>query len=222
MATVLSNVSTLSSPWLLTIADVRAALPEIADDRICLDPPPGQATEADLLAMQSRHGIVCELLGGTLVRKAMGGTASSLAIELAFYLRLYLGEHPIGALAGESGFVRLVMNQVRAPDLAFYRWESLPNRSLRGIAIFPVAPALAVEILSPGNSDREMSEKLKLYFEHGVQLVWLIDPREEKVRTYTSSLDVVEIDRQGTLSGGEVLPEFSLKLSELFDSLEAP
>jgi len=46
------------------------------------------------------------------------------------------------------------------------------------------APDLVVEILSPGNSRREMRDKFELYEEAGVLEYWIIDPSRKSVLTY--------------------------------------
>lgn len=43
------------------------------------------------------------------------------------------------------------------------------------------APDLIIEILSPGNSKREMKDKYQLYEEAGVREYWIIDPNQESV-----------------------------------------
>lgn len=62
---------------------------------------------------------------------------------------------------------------VRAADVA---WASpaclkeLGNRSC-----FLRSPEICVEVLSPGNTDAEIQEKMALYFDAGAQEVWLCD-----------------------------------------------
>lgn len=46
------------------------------------------------------------------------------------------------------------------------------------------APDLVVEILSPGNSRKEMRDKYALYEEAGVLEYWIIDPARRSVLTY--------------------------------------
>lgn len=43
------------------------------------------------------------------------------------------------------------------------------------------APDLVVEILSPGNSDKEMKHKYDLYQENGVREYWVIHPTEKQL-----------------------------------------
>lgn len=50
---------------------------------------------------------------------------------------------------------------------------------------------------------------------NGVRLAWLIDPYKEKAYIYRANGSVeVTTDFEGELSGEDVLPGFSLKLSE--------
>lgn len=79
-----------------------------------------------------------------------------------------------------------------------------------------VGAKLAVEVLSPGNTEGEMQRKLRDYFAVGVRLVWTIDPVTRTARAYTSPEQGSSYTEAGRLSGGEVLPGFELPLRELF------
>ena len=46
------------------------------------------------------------------------------------------------------------------------------------------APDLVIEILSPGNSKKEMKIKYELYEENGVKEYWVIDPEHESVSVF--------------------------------------
>lgn len=47
------------------------------------------------------------------------------------------------------------------------------------------APDLVIEILSPGNSKKEMKHKFELYEEAGVKEYWVVRPEEENITIYT-------------------------------------
>ncbi|MEO8494493.1 MAG: Uma2 family endonuclease, partial [Planctomycetota bacterium] len=83
-----------------------------------------------------------------------------------------------------------------------------------------IAPDLAVEVLSVSNTDREMQRKRREYFDAGVSLVWMIDPRQRSAVVYTSLDEYTEYCASDSLTGGEVLPGFTLSLSELFAELD--
>lgn len=46
------------------------------------------------------------------------------------------------------------------------------------------APDLIIEILSPGNSKREMRDKFQVYEEAGVREYWLVNPQDRVVLIY--------------------------------------
>ena len=218
MSTVLPD----APPTTWTIADVHAHLPGFPDDRILTCPPPGTATEEDLLEAESRTGYICELIDGTLVKKVMATYESILALALVHFLHCYLDKNNIGTLGGEAGLLKILAKQIRAPDVSFIRWERLPARGAAKPAIYALAPDLAVEILSESNTQAEMDRKLKDYFKAGVRLVWYIDPETRMRQAYTAPAKWTDIGADGSLSGGEVLPGFELALAELFARVEGP
>jgi len=60
---------------------------------------------------------------------------------------------------------------VKAADVAWASPECM--RELGNRVCFPGAPGICVEVLSPGNTEAEMQEKMALYFDAGAQEVWL-------------------------------------------------
>ncbi len=105
---------------------------------------------------------------------------------------------------------------MRLPDVSFVGWDRLPNRELPAEPIANLVPHLAVEVLSASNTRREMEGKRREYFQGGARLVWEIDPPTRTARMYSSPDQFQEIDLNGSLDGGEVLPGFVLSLSQLF------
>jgi Uma2 family endonuclease len=90
------------------------------------------------------------------------------------------------------------------------------------MAIFPVAPNLAIEILSESNTAAEMDRKLHDYFDAGVELVWYIEPRTRSALEYVAVEQWTKIAPEGILNGLHVLPGFALRLEELFARVEGP
>ena len=71
-------------------------------------------------------------------------------------------------------------------------------------------------MLSKSNTPAEIKRKLGEYFDAGVRLVWLVDPRKQTVRVHTSADQSVLLKEGQSLDGGDVLPGFTLSLQELF------
>jgi Uma2 family endonuclease len=53
---------------------------------------------------------------------------------------------------------------VRIPDVCFTSFDRLPGNKASRESINPVAPDLAVEVLSESNTRREIEQKLKEFF----------------------------------------------------------
>jgi Uma2 family endonuclease len=190
---------------------------QVALDRIFVEPPPGTATVEDAVTSRDKLGIGCELVNGILVAKPMGHYESHIAALLTYLLYQYLDEHPIGVLYDAEAPYALLPDNVRKPDISFLSFARMPGGKLPREAACPIAPDLAVEILSPSNTAAEMELKLKQYFASGVRLVWHIEPELRSARVFTSLNQYEDIPFDGTLRGGEVLPGFELSLARLFE-----
>src|SRR4051812_40765595 len=111
-----------------TAADLVRKLGNIPLERICFAPPPGTATERDLLSAMRRSDRLYELVDGTLVEKAMGLSESMIAGQILRRLGNFAEEHDLGIPSGADGTVRLLRGVVRVPDVAFFCWDKLPGR----------------------------------------------------------------------------------------------
>jgi Uma2 family endonuclease len=202
------------SEWML--ADCLARLGDIPPSRIRMVPPPGTATEQDVLAAEGHTGRVCELIDGVLVEKTMGYMESIIAARIIHYLMTYLEKHDLGVVLGEAGTLRILPRQVRVPDVCFISWDRFPNRQLPREPIPALVPDLAIEVLSEGNTEAEMRRKLGDYFTAGVRMVWYIDPHNRSARSFTAEDQCLQVAEHESLRGGEILPGFELPLKELF------
>lgn len=203
-------------------AELVKRLGNIPLERICFTPPPGTATMRDLRAALRRSNRLYELVEGTLVEKALGLGESMIAGQLLIEIGVFARQHDLGIPAGEAGTVRLLKGLVRIPDVSFFCWDKLPGRVLPSKPIPDLAPDLAVEVLSESNTPAEMQRKLREYFLAGVRLVWMIDPARRQADVYTSpDVPAATLDETQVLDGGDVLPGFTLPLTELFALLPA-
>jgi Uma2 family endonuclease len=216
-AKTMATVITAPVPKAETLADLVRRLGDIPLERIRLQPPPGTATEKDVIAIrEGPERRICELVEGVLVEKPIGNAESNLAMILGQLLLNYLDEHDLGTILGPDGALRIMPKLVRIPDISFLSWEKLPGRKLPRKKIADLAPDLAIEILSESNTKKEMQRKVKDYFAAGVKLVWLIQPKNRTAEIYTSPTDLRRIKKDESLNGADVLPGFSLQLSDLF------
>lgn len=191
----------------------------VAPERILLQPLPGTATEVDLLRRIERDKPLYELVEGTLVEKVMGALEANLALWIARLLGYHVDPNNLGELFGADGPFRLMEGLVRLPDVTFIRRENLPNGQLPTEPIPNLAPDLAVEVLSKGNTAQEMLRKRKEYFLAGTTLVWEVDPQQRVVTVYTAPEVSQALAETDTLDGGTVLPGLQLPVRRVFERL---
>ncbi len=198
-----------------TLADVLKALGDIPPARILWTPFPGTATEADQLRyLDGQPRRLVELIDGTLVEKAMGASEGFIGSTLLIILGAFVRLRNLGMIGGEGIPMRVAPAQNRIPDISFTSWERLGGRTFR--AVFPLAPDLAVEVLSPSNTAAEIARKIREYFRGGTRLVWAFDPDDTTVTVYTSPKRSRVLTAADTLDGGKVLPGFTLDLTEFW------
>jgi Uma2 family endonuclease len=202
-----------------TVADLIRSLGNVPAQRVRIVPSPGTATESDLLAINEDpfRTSLCELVAGTLVEKPMGIEESEIALLLGAALVNFARPRKLGMLLAPDGMLRLMPGLVRAPDISFISRESYPDGKKPTEPIAPMAPDLAVEILSKSNSRTEMNRKLREYFDAGTRLVWYVDPRKMTIRVYASPSKSVTLGIADHLDGGAVLPGFRMAVRELFE-----
>ncbi len=209
--------ATIAVPEIKTLADLRRRMGGIPLERIWFHPAPGTATEKDVVEAEERENRLCELVDGTLVEKAVGFEEARLALRLGHLISSYLDQNDLGICVGADGMMRIAPGLVRIPDLSFLSWDKLPGREAPREPIPDLAPDLAVEVLSEGNTRAEMARKVREYFEARVRLVWLIDPKKRSARVFSTADKSALVCADQTLDGGDVLPGFVLLLSDLLD-----
>lgn len=174
-------------------------------------------TADELLAMPD-DGYCYELVKGELIRMAPAGFQhGNVAIRIGALLHDYVVRNKLGQTCGaETGFIlRQNPDTVRAPDAAFVSQDRLDKAGIPvGFWIGP--PDLAVEVVSPGDSAKEVKEKALEWLEAATQLVWIVNPKLRTVTVYRSLIDIVTLTEKDTLDGGEVVPGFEIKVADIF------
>ncbi len=194
------------------------SLGNVPPHRILLDPPPGMATVADVIRLAHHDNRGVELVEGTLVEKPVGLRESVIAGTVLTLLNIVVRPAKLGFVSGEQGMIRMLTGNVRMPDVAFFRREDMPSGELPPEPAPRLAPALAVEVLSASNAEEEMRIKMREYFGSGVRIVWMLDPPTQTLRVYDAPDRFRQLTRDDTLDGGDLMPGFSVRVGELFET----
>jgi Uma2 family endonuclease len=151
----------------------------------------------------------------------LAGTAASL---LVYYLNAFAVPKKLGLAVSEVLFRLQPGQSSRRPDVAFVSYDRWPLTvpPLSDPPEFDFAPNLAVEVVSPTNAAEEIEDKIKEYFDAGVELVWVIYPRHRRIYVYESVTKTRVLVQTDELEGGKVLPGFKLSVAALFGPLVKP
>ena len=175
-------------------------------------------TADDLLELHSR-GVRGELIRGVFCETMSTGRKHGLIVgKLAYTLGAVAYPQGLGSImASDSGvLLEREPDTVREPDIAFFSVDTMPyGDDSEGYA--DVIPDLVVEIVSPSDSSQEVRDKARMWLDFGVPLVWVGYPGRREVEVYTAGNSVITLTESDVLNGGEVLPGFSCRVSEIFD-----
>ncbi len=161
-----------------------------------------------------------EYIDGKVVQKVAARRAhSALQVDLGGTLREYARPRHLG-----RGYTELRCTfggRSLVPDLTFFAPGRIP-RDDQGQQVDDVflPPDLAVEIISPGQTIKNLVARLTWCVRHGVRLGWLIQPRKRRVYVIRPNRPVETLEVGQELDGAEVLPGFRLALATMFGWLD--
>lgn len=174
---------------------------------------------AEQLLRMPDDGFRYELVAGELKRMTPSGWEHG---AVGGHLHSLLGRHNLEHRLGriffaETGFL-LARNPdtVRAPDIAFIRNDHLAASPPQD-AFWPGAPHLAVEVTSPGDTVREIDEKVKAWLDGGAIAVWVVNPTWRSVTVYRSVTDIRVLTANDELTGEPVVAGFRCPVSAIFE-----
>ena len=158
-----------------------------------------------------------ELVDGEVVELAPTNEEhGAVALNIGTGFNLYSRQRGTGRAAVETGHVlQRDPDTVRGPDVTFMlagkdEWESLSSR------FSTKAPDIAVEVFSPSNTEAEMARKVAEYLAAGSQRVWVAYPSSRSVTVHRDDGTIITYTGDEVITDEELLPGFSLPLSEIF------
>ncbi len=159
-----------------------------------------------------------ELVNGAIKEVAPSSTQNSIiGTWFSTYLNMHMLENPVGYVTSADGGYTMKNGNVRQPDAAYISRARYPEP---GDKVFPVAPDIAVEVISPSESSKDVREKVREYLESGTTLVWAAYDETRSVDVYRlnpdGSIHLRTVAGDAALSGEDVLPGLSIVVSKLF------
>lgn len=175
-------------------------------------------TADELLQMaEPADGSRYELWAGEMVQMTpAGGRHGQTTAAVGTILCTFVKEGQLGHVVSNDTGVLTEQDPdtVLAPDLAYWSRRRLPEMP---DGFVEVPPDLAVEVVSPGDSQSYVHRKVLHYLDHGVALVWVVEPKTRTVTVYRSRQEVCILAEGEDITGGDVLPGFSCRVGEFFE-----
>jgi Uma2 family endonuclease len=182
---------------------------------------PVLVTTEELLALPD-DGMERWLIRGELREKPMtkrNRWHARVEARIAHLLLSWLEQQPEPrgeVLSGEAG-IRLRRN----PDTTFgidviYVSAELAARNPADTTLIDGPPVLAVEVLSPSDTEEEINEKVEELLQGGVALVWLVDTHFETVQVFRPGAPPEMFNVRQELSAEPHLPGFRVRVAQIF------
>ena len=174
-------------------------------------------TAEELLCLPA-DGRRLELVKGRVYEMPLADERQTgVAVRMGAALDAHVKSNDLGAVfsAGTGFVLGRDPDTVRAADAAFVTRERIPEIGVHQ-GCFPMAPDLAVEVVSPQDRPLDVREKIEDWLEGGTRLVWVVQRVQRIVTVYRPLGDPTEFSEGATLDGEEVIPGFTCAVQELF------
>lgn len=153
-----------------------------------------------------------EYVGGDIVEVVSNNKSSRIGAFMLIKMGSFVENYDLGWVTGaDGGYV--VGEERYIPDAAFVSKSRQLEPSNE--AYNPIAPDLAIEVISPTDDRDKLRIKVVNYLLAGTR-VWVVDPEKQIVEDYVPNQSPKMIGNNGTLEGGSLLPGFSLPVSKIF------
>jgi Uma2 family endonuclease len=159
----------------------------------------------------------CELIYGELVMMSPAGAEHGIvALRFGSFLREFVDAHDLGyTFAAETGYmITRDPDLLRAADASFVRKARMPGSI--PVGFIEGVPDLAVEVVSPGDTRREVAEKVDMWLANGTAVVWVADPKPQTVVARRVGQPPVTLSIGDDIRDEPLLPGFVLPLSKVF------
>lgn len=168
------------------------------------------------LAAPENVGRLFELIDGVIVEKMPTEQHAEIQTRIAGEIYIYVKAHPGGRVTSEARHrARNDQYNDRLPDVAYTTPARVKPVVKKGAVTH--LPDLCVEIKSPSDTYLGMRAKAAYYLENGAKLVWLVFPDKQAVEVHTADSPISTLGINDSLTGGTVLPDFTLALKLIFE-----
>jgi Uma2 family endonuclease len=152
--------------------------------------------------------------GDLIIMPPTGGKTGNSNAGITAQLWLWNNLNKLGVVFDSSTGFKLPNGADRSPDAAWIpleKWQALtPQQKER---FLPLSPDFVIELMSASDNIETARKKMQEYLDNGTRLGWLINRKTREVEIYRQGQAVEILTNPESLSGENILPEFSLNLT---------
>lgn len=166
---------------------------------MAIQSPPMTAEEFEAFSLlPANAGRRLELIGGEVVQLVSNQKSARIAMRLASKIGVNLEHNPIGYATSPEGGYRVGEDRY-LPDIGYISKARQPAASDE--AYNPLAPDLAVEVVSPSDETGDILAKVNTYLLAGV-MVWVVYPAAKEIQIFAPGQPTKKLGIADTLDGG--------------------
>ena len=155
---------------------------------------------------------------GTLEERHMGMKSDWIASRVITRLNLHDADEERAFINGGGTGLQVFEGRPRRiprADVVYILRRRLPQGQPQD-GFLTIVPDLVSEVVSPGDNARDLNNKVHEYLDAGVRLVWVVYPDTRTVEVFGAGGHRATLGPDDTLTGGDVVPGFPVKVAELF------
>jgi Uma2 family endonuclease len=155
--------------------------------------------------------------GELSIMSPTGGETGDRNLELGGQVWFWNRQNGLGKAFDSSTGFKLPNGATRSPDVSWIkieRWNALtPEQRKR---FLPLCPDFVMELVSESDDLADTQAKMREYIANGLQLGWLINPKNQQVEIYRPNQEIEVLESPTSVSGEDVLLGFILDLQPIF------
>jgi len=181
------------------------------------DPPMTDAEFMRFCAANEPMRFEREANGEIIVMSPGGFSTSVMNLLIASLLQQWAEADGRGVATGPDGGYTLPDGSVRSPDAAWVSLEKVKSLSGEEKARFPqLCPDFVIELRSPSDKLPDLQPKMEQWIVNGVQVGWLIDPKERSVTIYRPGEQPEHLAHPTSVHGTGPIAGFELVMSRIW------
>ena len=152
--------------------------------------------------------------GDLIIMPPTGGETGNSNAGITAQLWLWNNLNKLGVVFDSSTGFKLPNGADRSPDAAWIpldKWQALTPQQKE--KFLPLSPDFVIELMSASDNLETARKKMQEYLDNGTRLGWLINRKTREVEIYRQGQAVEILTNPESLSGENILPEFSLNLT---------